>query len=144
MRGNWLWLIIMYVVKMISIHASTWEATGIFWGIYESHWDFNSCLYMRGNLYNQGLLRSNENFNSCLYMRGNLPFALWYVGICISIHASTWEATFSVSWYKTGGIIFQFMPLNERQRPKMSLRRRQKAFQFMPLHERQHFCLITL
>ena len=81
-----------------------------------THWtDFNSRLYMRGNLVNCSMppnvyyfnsrlyMRGNnsfttpkiapENFNSRLYMRGNFCLPRSPAPQCISIHASTWEAT---------------------------------------------------
>ena len=147
-----------------------------------THWtDFNSRLYMRGNLVNCSMppnvyyfnsrlyMRGNnsfttpkiapENFNSRLYMRGNFCLPRSPAPQCISIHASTWEATlfwciklsvFKISihastWEATppqsalivGSSTFQFTPLHERQREEVIPMETEGIFQFTPLHERQ-------
>ena len=98
--------------------------------------DFNSCLYMRGNIYwiplypgirlfqfmplheRQRFLwppvPANNYFNSCLYMRGNKMIGFDYLA----------EE-------------FQFMPLHERQPVVHHDATGHYEFQFMPLHERQ-------
>ena len=59
-----------------------------------THWtDFNSRLYMRGNLVNCSMPPNVYYFNSRLYMRGNFCLPRSPAPQCISIHASTWEAT---------------------------------------------------
>ena len=62
---------------LISIHASTWEATGIL-----------------------PVLWNSSNFNSRLYMRGNVIMVYAPPTATISIHASTWEATVAPTPYK--------------------------------------------
>ena len=77
----------------ISIHASTWEATGTMQrrcgrdviSIHASTWEATSHP-QPGRL----LL---PHFNSRLYMRGNIAAVNLIHGMGISIHASTWEAT---------------------------------------------------
>ena len=66
------WRFDCYNAKYISIHASTWEATSPRSASLCRSSDFNSRLYMRGNLIASGCL--SDRFS-------------------ISIHASTWEAT---------------------------------------------------
>ena len=102
--------------NIISIHASAWEATrsGLFSG--PVFFYFNSCLYMRGNgcsVYN--LQNVAQYFNSCLYMRGNCILRHRPPPEHISIHASTWEATLIFPCTCRKPVIFQFMPLHERQ-----------------------------
>ena len=150
-----------------------------------THWtDFNSRLYMRGNLVNCSMppnvyyfnsrlyMRGNfrpqtkhwthwTDFNSRLYMRGNFCLPRSPAPQCISIHASTWEATlfwciklsvFKISihastWEATppqsalivGSSTFQFTPLHERQREEVIPMETEGIFQFTPLHERQQF-----
>ena len=115
MRGNLMLQNLQCYHLIISIHASTWEAT-----IYAIRTSvifyFNSRLYMRGNLFEAAVHTSPGYFNSRLYMRGNerrwyrwkqkayFNSRLYMTGNCfrksasvfltvISIHASTWEAT---------------------------------------------------
>ena len=125
-----------------------------------THWtDFNSRLYMRGNLVNCSMppnvyyfnsrlyMRGNnsfttpkiapENFNSRLYMRGNFCLPRSPAPQCISIHASTWEATPPQSALIVGSSTFQFTPLHERQREEVIPMETEGIFQFTPLHERQ-------
>ena len=55
----------------ISIHASTWEATGMSQRLLLKKQDFNSRLYMRGNFFQFVKITLSIYFNSRLYMRGN-------------------------------------------------------------------------
>ena len=94
MRGNgsnW-WSSILWI---ISIHASTWEAT---------------------NTIRIHFRLMHRYFNSRLYMRGNVRDWFLRSGKPISIHASTWEAT-EPRLKTVAPLIFQFTPLHERQPP---------------------------
>ena len=100
---------------LISIHASTWEATRITIekvndgkiSIHASTWEATRFAGKRCTV------RSN-----------------------ISIHASTWEATIKGS-RNCQMHEFQFTPLHERQPPFVGLYFVASTFQFTPLHERQ-------
>ena len=78
----------------ISIHASTWEATcGCSTDFFPASY-FNSRLYMRGNVLRSTRTESENQFQfTPLHERqfayGGFPTS----AIRISIHASTWEAT---------------------------------------------------
>ena len=100
-------------------------------------------------------------FNSRLYMRGNGILGRVLAKYPISIHASTWEATFLK--FKEGVLrLFQFTPLHERQHdagrrstaiaisihastweatPSACRFSPRCLFQFTPLHERQRVSL---
>ena len=97
----------------ISIHASTWEATKNTWTIQNQNY-FNSRLYMRGNIFPYFFSPLFKYFNSRLYMRGNAKHLGSSRNRNISIHASTWEATFRAT-KSIYDCIFQFTPLHERQ-----------------------------
>ena len=103
-----------------------------------THWtDFNSRLYMRGNLVNCSMPPNVYYFNSRLYMRGNFCLPRSPAPQCISIHASTWEATLfwciKLSVFK----ISIHASTWEATPPQSALIVGSSTFQFTPLHERQ-------
>ena len=71
MRGSMCGCILFWTKRLISIHASAWEAT---------------CLQAAQAVFEQ-------DFNSRLCMRGNSVNSFVCTFCCISIHASAWEAT---------------------------------------------------
>ena len=158
MRGNLMLQNLQCYHLIISIHASTWEAT-----IYAIRTSvifyFNSRLYMRGNLFEAAVHTSPGYFNSRLYMRGNerrwyrwkqkayFNSRLYMTGNCfrksasvfltvISIHASTWEATVfmpPVTLDTTISILASAWEATQKE----ALISYSSLFQFSPLHERQ-------
>ena len=101
--------------RLISIHASTWEAT---WSlarmknmslisIHASTWEATD------NIQPPSFLTAN--FNSRLYMRGNMQLPRM----------------------QEDHFLFQFTPLHERQRDTNLAKSGCGPFQFTPLHERQ-------
>ena len=115
MRGNEYLFHLPNPCIRISIHASTWEATRAARRTAQPQLHFNSRLYMRGNLSDPAVQFYIRVFQfTPLHERQLLCVAFARPGASISIHASTWEATESLSrileTYQ-----FQFTPLHERQ-----------------------------
>ena len=123
------------------------------------YYHFNSRLYMRGNKskrrfglftykfqftplherqhYLEKSVKCCVYFNSRLYMRGNKMRIEKQSREFISIHASTWEATLTLTFAHVCDILFQFTPLHERQQKTDIWTTNISVFQFTPLHERQ-------
>ena len=101
----------------ISIHASTWEATvALVSGLIQAIPFQFTPLHERQPWSRSQPERPKKYFNSRLYMRGNIEdYAFTITTRQISIHASTWEATEAEEEKRLCRVWFQFTPLHERQ-----------------------------